>query len=397
MEILGDDFTYRALEPTTSATQQSTKPPKQTSTITRSTTVTTYSTRARTCDGSKYPQPCLHYSSVIAHNPQSQWNLLTCKNIPKNAEKRPLPRLWDRQHKNKEWMHYIASSYRNPKGSLTDLGATKPAKGCQRDEWPPALFMQGEKRGYIRFLPGDQNGGVANDGGSGWNGFCEFAPRSSVAPPQGGRIVNGVVEVVVTTSITLNVMSYTWTNVPIMFPDVQGLSANPCRPSVLTADVGYALFTDDPWYGVVRLNDYNNSPGQKTIGVNQPLLRRDGQVLGSLDYVDGKMVVDNGNSSRPASDEELKELGYKVCEMPDCEAELGDLRQLQAELNLPTQAPTAVSAFSTVSTTAAELKATITHQQPGSKPMVEASQPTMVKATGYSRRQHSHHNHRHGH
>jgi hypothetical protein len=51
---------------------------------------------------------------------------------------------------------------------------------------------------------------------------------------------------IITTVITLNVMSYTWKNIVMQAGDPQALTANVCRPSVLTGDVGYALFVEDP-------------------------------------------------------------------------------------------------------------------------------------------------------
>ncbi|RMY87514.1 hypothetical protein D0862_10680 [Hortaea werneckii] len=99
-------------------------------------------------------------------------------------------------------------------------------------------FQQGLADGYIRYLPGPQNGGVANNKGSGWRKLCKFPPESSVASPQGGIIANGVVVAVVTTHVTLNVHSITWTNVSPGVGDPEGLTSNVCRPSVLNADVG---------------------------------------------------------------------------------------------------------------------------------------------------------------
>lgn len=98
LQVLGDDFTYRALEPTVSATrgQDTTRPhsttePKTTQTRERHTTVTEYSTARRTCDGSIYPQPCYHYSSVIVRNPLRRYSMVTCKNLEKSNSQRPLP------------------------------------------------------------------------------------------------------------------------------------------------------------------------------------------------------------------------------------------------------------------------------------------------------------------
>lgn len=134
------------------------------------------------------------------------------------------------------------------------------------------------------------------------------------------------------TIVTLNVLSYTWNNVNPAAGDPYGLRENVCRPSVLTADVGFALQTDDPWYGGIQISAYNSNPVVPK-GTTQPDYKRDEDSAwnvvvdpGDVDYVDGKMVVDEGNSTRLASERELQELGYTRCETPACEAELEILR-----------------------------------------------------------------------
>lgn len=136
------------------------------------------------------------------------------------------------------------------------------------------------------------------------------------------------------TIITLGVLSYTWTNVNAPANDPYKLTANVCRPSVLTADVGYALQTNDRWYGNIRLNDYKSSPGSKTIGVTMPTWKNKKR----FDYVDGVMVVDEGNSTRVATDDEMEgELGYTRCRSSECSEELDLLHHLLAEADEATQ------------------------------------------------------------
>jgi hypothetical protein len=269
------------------------------------------------------------------------------------------------------------------------------ASGCDRDEWPPALFQQGRPDGWIRYLPAYENRGAANKGGSGWRGFCKFPPNKSVAPPQGGTIANGVAEVVVTTFVTLNVMSYTWTNVRFDASDPAGLTSNVCRPSVLTADAGYALLTNDPWYGKVTITNYNFSPGARAQGVIPPAYKRDEGPVEALEYLDGKMVFDNGNSSRLASDEELEDLGYTRCETEDCQEELRILDQQQAELDPSTQPLPTVPA--SVSTVEVQYTSMANYQQPGSKAFEQASEPTATPSTKLSGDHVRHHRHGHRH
>jgi hypothetical protein len=370
--------------------------------------VTEYSTEKKTCDGDRYPQACYHYSSVIVRNPLKKWSLLTCPNADANANTRTLPEVWNSGHNNKEWRSYIASYYhvnnKDPRKSVNPEAYDKrgkrkpPGWGCQRDEWPPALFQQGEEDGFIRYLPAGENGGVANNKKTGWTRFCNFPPKQRVGPVQGGPIANGVVTQVVTVYVTLNVMSYTWKNVKYDSNDPYGLTSNVCRPSVLTADVGYAIFTDDPWYGKVRISDYNFDPGQKAYNVQVPQYKRSPELQDVPKYVDGNMIIDNGNSSRHLSREELEELGYSRCKTPDCKVELEIIQaNLDSADSAPDQLPTVEA---TASSTSAHPTSTIEHYQPGSKPTLQAS-VTAQPTTAYSRdhgRRHRHHkgHHHHG-
>jgi hypothetical protein len=399
--VLGDGYTYTSMAPQRSATANTNRPSTtrgssttSTSKTTRYTTVTSYSTIAKTCDGSVYPQPCFHYSSVIAGDPR--YGLNTCKVADIKNAQRPLVNKWVREHTDRTWRDYIAEYYKAPNGKRKPLHPFGGTDGCQKDEWPPQVFQQGLADGYIRYLPGGENGGVANAGGSGWaKGFCNFPPKSSVATAQGGSIVNGVLEVVITTSITLNVHSLTWKNISPAVGDDDGLTANVCRPSVLTADVGYAVFTDDPWYKGVRIPDYQFPPGAKTKGKQQPSFKRDVNFLDGLDYVDGNMIVDEGNSTRRASREEIKELGYERCGTPDCRAELEILQQQQAELGLSTASLPAASASASATLTSSS--PTTTSEQPGSIPVVHASVPTAAASEERSSGHLRHHRHRHEH
>ena len=84
-------------------------------------------------------------------------SLLTCSNIPVSSDVRPLTSIYKtKQHKNPVWKNYIAESHIAP-------GHKRKKTNCQMDEWPPAHFQQGTACGYIRLLPGDQNGGVPNN------------------------------------------------------------------------------------------------------------------------------------------------------------------------------------------------------------------------------------------
>jgi hypothetical protein len=73
-------------------------------------------------------------------------------------------------------------------------------------------------------------------------------------------------------------MRYTWKNVVTPAGDPQAFTVNPCWPSVLTGNMGYALLTEDPWYtsqNIVVGNDYRRNPSPRTQGVSRPRYKRE--------------------------------------------------------------------------------------------------------------------------
>ncbi|KAI1115462.1 glycoside hydrolase [Nemania sp. NC0429] len=362
-------YSLQAAQPKTSS-----RSGKSTKTSTVHTTSTSYSTATRTCDGAIHPQACFHYSSVAQ---RSTYSRATCSNQDRSDPARPIPALYDKGHQNTVWSKsYIAKSYINPRNKRKDTA-------CQRDEWPPAHFQQGRKDGWVRLLPRDQNGAAANVNEGGWKGFCKFPPSSQVQG-QGGSITDlgayYLLTSYISTIITLNVMSYTWKNVNPPAGDPYGLTANVCRPSVLTADVGFALQTEDPWYGNIRISDYNSDPGARTKGVSQPTWKRTEKYF---DFVKGAMVVDEGNSTRLATDEEIEmDLGYTRCKSGNCEEELEILRQQQAQANMPTilpslQQPVVKAVVTATPTGVAEVMTAESRPAPAAY----ASQPTGVEGS----------------
>lgn len=229
-------------------------------------------------------------------------------------------------------------------------------------------------------VPGDQNGAAANNNNGGWRGICKFPPDKQVKT-EGGPIIDlgsyYLLTSYTSTIITLNVLSYTWTNVKPPTTDPYGLTANVCRPSVLTADVGFALQTNDPWYGGIRLSDYNSDPGHRTSGVSKPTWKK----AKRFDFVEeGVMVVNEGNSTRLATDEEIElELGYTRCKSGDCKEELEILRQQQAQASMPTvllDSQPAVETVVTAVATALPTAVAYTTLQGRQAPTAYASQPT---------------------
>ena len=125
---------------------------------------------------------------------------------------------------------------------------------CQRDEYPPIGFWQDQDihHQYVRMVPGTENGaaGAALFG----LGVCHFdsqgRPPASTRNPQSDRVVHGPdrdTEVytadVTTTLATVSIRFDAYPNQPDF-----GLTANPCWPSTLIDDPGFALLNTDAWY-----------------------------------------------------------------------------------------------------------------------------------------------------
>lgn len=92
------------------------------------------------------------------------------------------------------------------------------------------------------------------------------------------------------------------------------------------------------------------------------------------------MVVNEGNSTRLATDEEIEmELGYTRCKSGECKEELEFLRQQQAQAGMPTILPNlrqpAVEAVVTAVPTAVAETTTVEGRP---APTAYASQPTGV-------------------
>ncbi|KAK5678311.1 hypothetical protein LTS10_009483 [Elasticomyces elasticus] len=337
-----DHGTILHLEPT-SIERRPSSTPKPTIITTETKEVTTYPMVFRTCNGARYPQACFHYSSVAQFK---NYVTPTCSNSEKSKAYRPLPNLWNNAHKNKEWYKYLPYNYVDPSWGTTTMS-------CQRDEWPPNHFQQGNPDGWVRYLPALQNGPAANVADGGWQGICKFPPKKSVNK-NGGPIVDMgaycIVTSYITTTVTLNIMSYTWKNLRPAVGDPYGLGANICRPSVLTSDVGFALLPNDWWYtntNAVVSKPYNLPPIVPP-GARRPLYFHVGIKFG---LVNGRMTVDEGNTTRLATNIELEQLGYSRCATVDCENELGTLRHQQADLGMATETSMEITSMATATST----------------------------------------------
>ena len=117
-------------------------------------TSTVYDRHEVECPVGVYPQACQHYSSAIKYANNPAFNPVTCSVDKRdrnfNQEGEALAR-WSSEH-NKVWRSWMR----------------RDQKRCQRDEWPPAEFWQGDDGQYIRYNHREDNSGA----GSLWSGFC---------------------------------------------------------------------------------------------------------------------------------------------------------------------------------------------------------------------------------
>ena len=320
-------FAKRALAPKT-----------ETKTITRQPTevVTT-----RTCDYNVAGQACLHYSSVMSR--EKSLSSMTCidqRHIGLgNIRERVAA--YNREH-HTSWM----------KGWLQ-----RPNLSCQRDEFPPAAIWQArDKRVWIRLLPGTLNGSA----GQLFKGCPGKVKLSTLGENRGPPVKVGCRDRVVVTETVQpidTVIVIKFKNMPAI--DDAGLMENPCWPSTLVDDPGFALNANDPWYQEspnrgrrVYKKYYPNPPeAQFTQGkVNKPGWgKRDehGVMMGMMDPND--VYVDEGNSSRRITEEEpLDDFGMLRCS-GDCSAEMADLgiASLPVSQIAPTPTPQSVEVETT--------------------------------------------------
>ncbi|KAI8946203.1 hypothetical protein F4801DRAFT_593529 [Xylaria longipes] len=272
------------------------------------------------CDGARWPQPCLHYSSVIQNNPN--YRVLTCPLVSRGTPGRPGRNQWYLDH-NAEWYNGFMKEY--------DVQ-------CQGDEYPPTAFWQGVMwpKQYIRFSPGRQNGGAGSLFGL---SFCGFDTQGNLPVERvneryvSDRVVGALKRRVTQYKAQTMRRAVRIDFINVVDPDgIAGLQVNPCWPEVLLEDPGFALLTDDPYY--VRNRDAqrygkNNYPGliPQDVLLNhvakQGYRKRDAKSHG-LDPE--AWVFDDGNSTRRVTKNELMEdLGIIGCDSADCHEEMQDL------------------------------------------------------------------------
>ncbi|KAI9730799.1 MAG: hypothetical protein M1818_008079 [Claussenomyces sp. TS43310] len=273
------------------------------------------------CRGANWPQPCLHYSSVIARNPA--FRTLKCPLQSRADPPRPWRNRWYDDH-DQDWFNGFMQQ--------------KDVK-CQADEYPPAAFWQGAvaPKQYIRFAPGTQNIGAGSLFGL---TFCEFDNQGKLPVQRideryvSDRVVGGLKR-----RVTHYLARTTRSAVRIDFdnnvqdPDgVMGLQDNPCWPEVLLEDPGFALLTDDPYYVGHRdaqrygKDNYPNLVPLDVLGnnVRKAGYRKRDENSHALDP--DAWVFDEGNTTRRVTDAELQEnLGILRCSSADCHDEMDGL------------------------------------------------------------------------
>lgn len=264
----------------------------------------------KTCSGNQYTQACFHYQSVIRENPG--YGTLTCPYNKALRAPRPAVALYDAQH-NGGWITGWMQG---------------PGLFCQRDEYPPADIWQGRGgQQWIRLIPRADNGGAgpALFGGN----ICSNPPRSSTVGShlvrqwrQGNKETESWQR---TVEITRSVLVLHFANMQPWADD--GLRENPCWPSTLVNDPGFALLTQDERNDVnalAQLAAYARPPSlQVTQGKqNKPGYFRKRDASSDDRFDPSEIVFDDGNFTRPATDQELfKEFSFLRCQDKDCDAD----------------------------------------------------------------------------
>jgi chitinase len=274
-------------------------------------------------DCAKYPQPCLHYSSVIRHNPAMAYGVNTCPYLKDGGGRGPdlaAKKQWEDDHPKNNWRKSKAD------GGLIPNRAANVIRGCEADEWPPyALYHEVDgysraidpdfnhrvinKPQVIRYLDGTENGKV----GAKWQ--CKaIAERRSINSNTHETVHDGT-----TTSYTDWTAVYTrsvYRINPIVVADPDGddgISANDCYPRGADNDAryqGYALLNSDPFQ---QAADRARQAGYLA---NPPANAK-------RNWLGPDNIVSVGiNSSRRLTEEEYEELqhrfGVAACKNGNC-------------------------------------------------------------------------------
>jgi hypothetical protein len=281
-------------------------------------TTVTQVTSTKTASCTAFPQACAHYHSVVS-NARGLFDILTCPYIA--TKRRPAVAKYTQEHKN-VWVAHTSSG------------------PCQRDEYPPRAFVNAEDwspyaRQSIRLLPRDQN----RDAGQLWGPVCAYPAQRVVT--EAGPVNNQRCTEYVSTVRSVNAFTFGWGDLHTLTTADDLLSENPCTITI-TDDVGFALLTEDAWYGVNILSGHN-SAAYALNAIPAALLPRGLQSLGEIDgsgipsgiidWEDESVIIDDGNSSQ-----RLSFKGY--LEDPDFKRTMAGTFALDSEGNYYTPAQT---------------------------------------------------------
>ncbi|KAL9585251.1 MAG: hypothetical protein Q9212_001643 [Teloschistes hypoglaucus] len=265
----------------------------------------------RTCSGNLYTQACFHYRSVISRYPE--YGRLTCPYSKDLRAPRPAVKLYNNQHM----------------GGWISGWMQQPGLNCERDEFPPAdLWQDRGGQQWIRLIPEKDNGGAgpALFGGN----LCFSTPRSHLV---GERSIRQWQQGNKATELWSRTVAITRSVLVLVFTSMQpwaddGLTENPCWPSTLVNDPGFALLWFDEWNEdrdrpLAQLLAYSRPPSQQ---ITQGKLNKPGYIRKrdtSSNYLDpSEIVFDDGNSTRRATDEELlADFGFLRCQDKDCRSD----------------------------------------------------------------------------
>ncbi|KAF2649566.1 glycoside hydrolase family 18 protein, partial [Lophiostoma macrostomum CBS 122681] len=278
------------------------------------------------------PQPCLHYRSIIRHNPNTDYAVNVCPflgTVAGRSTDLAAKQAWEGSHPKNKWRADVGAG-----GMIPNRPPGKEKKGCQADEWPPYILMQ-EVDGYdraidpafnhrvptvkpqfIRYLDGIENGRIGNK----WK--CKEIPLRHSTNMHTHSIV-GADET--TTSFTDWTAVYTRTTyrinpLPADPDNDDGISANDCYPRGVNNDnryQGYALLNNDPWY-----------TGKAAAVGYQAGYLRDPSSNAKRNWLDSKNIVSIAiNSSRRITEEDHEELQAKFglvrCDSGNCDDDDG--------------------------------------------------------------------------
>jgi len=261
----------------------------------------------------------------------------------------------------------------------------QPGVNCERDEYPGARLWNGrDDNVWIRFLPKLQNTGA----GQMWRGICpeEVVTRLQGAAGNPSTEINpnacrNTVWVTQSYLVVNTVFSVRFAGLPPYADD--GLAENPCYPSILANDPGFALRGDDPWYdshvaSKPWIESYKRNPDPDAlllVGLagwpKTGYTKRDAN--GEIDPED--IVIDEGNSTRkPTKEELLKDFGVLRCK-DGCKDEMekmgiASLPYAQGLSTSPSSVDATATSFGDLPTTLSKVWMTV------SKIMEEA--PSMI-------------------